>query len=386
MERVWDEERARGSRVLRRSTLAELGGAGAIVRDHLDRALAVLDAEEQDAAARMFEHLVTPSGRKIAHRASDLAQFRTSRAGAGRGRCSARSAASGSCARSTTPRAATATRSSTTCSRGDPRLGPPPRARARANRSRRRQRRLVALAAAACVAASWRRRACTRSSSAATRGPGAARRSERARGRRARELETDPELSLLLASEAAGGSGAANEDVLRARAASRARGVLRGHDGRCRRRRLRAGRIATIDGAGTLRTFPPRTAPALLARRLGPGCDPAAFSADGDVVAVARRQLVRVRRRRRAGGRASSSTPAPGPSRSRGGRGGSERRDGDARRAVTVRAAGPAGSKCARPSRRAARTRRDGERTLAAGAKGAPPAWQVGRAPPDRRR
>jgi WD40 repeat protein len=75
MERLWNEELETGSRVLRAETLSELGGAGAIVREHLDRALAVLDGREQDAAARMFEHLVTPSGTKVAHRASDLAEF-----------------------------------------------------------------------------------------------------------------------------------------------------------------------------------------------------------------------------------------------------------------------------------------------------------------------
>ena len=75
LERLWNEEGERGSRVLRASTLAELGGAGAIVREHLDRALSVLDDREQDAAALMFDHLVTPSGTKIAHRVTDLAQF-----------------------------------------------------------------------------------------------------------------------------------------------------------------------------------------------------------------------------------------------------------------------------------------------------------------------
>src|SRR5215204_4529213 len=75
MERVWNEEHARGSRLLRASTLVALGGAAAIVRDHLDRALGGLDEDAQDAAALMFEHLVTPSGTKIAHRASDLAKF-----------------------------------------------------------------------------------------------------------------------------------------------------------------------------------------------------------------------------------------------------------------------------------------------------------------------
>ena len=75
MERLWNEERERGSPLLRASTLDELGGAGAIVREHLDRALSVLDAGQQDAASRMFEHLVTPSGTKVAHRAADLARF-----------------------------------------------------------------------------------------------------------------------------------------------------------------------------------------------------------------------------------------------------------------------------------------------------------------------
>ncbi|HEY6962400.1 MAG TPA: WD40 repeat domain-containing protein [Gaiellaceae bacterium] len=75
LERVWEEERARGSHVLRASTLAELGGAGAVVRDHLERALDALEPAQQDAAARMFAHLVTPSGTKISHRASDLAAF-----------------------------------------------------------------------------------------------------------------------------------------------------------------------------------------------------------------------------------------------------------------------------------------------------------------------
>jgi WD40 repeat protein len=75
MERLWGEEHARGSRVLRASTLAELGGAGAIVREHLDRAMSVLGELEQSAAALMFDHLVTPSGTKVAHRAADLATF-----------------------------------------------------------------------------------------------------------------------------------------------------------------------------------------------------------------------------------------------------------------------------------------------------------------------
>ena len=57
------------------TTLAGLGGAGQVVADHLERAIEALTPAQRDIAARLFDHLVTPSGTKIAHEASDLAQF-----------------------------------------------------------------------------------------------------------------------------------------------------------------------------------------------------------------------------------------------------------------------------------------------------------------------
>ena len=75
MQRIWDEERARGSNVLRPETLERLGGAQHIVEEHLEGAIAELTAEQKDIAARLFNHLVTPSGTKIAHDVSDLADF-----------------------------------------------------------------------------------------------------------------------------------------------------------------------------------------------------------------------------------------------------------------------------------------------------------------------
>jgi Novel STAND NTPase 1 len=75
MLRLWETERIEGSRVLRRSTLDALGGAERIVRTHLDGALSDLTQDERDAAADVFHHLVTPSGTKIAHSASDLAEY-----------------------------------------------------------------------------------------------------------------------------------------------------------------------------------------------------------------------------------------------------------------------------------------------------------------------
>jgi WD40 repeat protein len=75
LERIWEEERATGSDVLRAQTLAELGGAESIVRAHLRRAVQELTSEERDVAADVFRFLVTPSGTKIAHGAGDLAEY-----------------------------------------------------------------------------------------------------------------------------------------------------------------------------------------------------------------------------------------------------------------------------------------------------------------------
>jgi WD40 repeat protein len=75
MQRLWETEQEAGSHVLRLSTFRALGGAGAIVRAHLGRALEALDRDEQAVAAGVFDHLVTPSGTKIAHGAADLAGY-----------------------------------------------------------------------------------------------------------------------------------------------------------------------------------------------------------------------------------------------------------------------------------------------------------------------
>lgn len=75
MQRLWEEERASGSDELRVETLERLGGARHIVEEHLQGAMGDLTPEQKDVAARLFNHLVTPSGTKIAHEVSDLADF-----------------------------------------------------------------------------------------------------------------------------------------------------------------------------------------------------------------------------------------------------------------------------------------------------------------------
>ena len=75
MEKVWEREMAEGSHVLRRSTLAQMGEATEIVRTHLDDALSALDPDQREAAVDVFDHLVTPSGTKIALRLSDLVAY-----------------------------------------------------------------------------------------------------------------------------------------------------------------------------------------------------------------------------------------------------------------------------------------------------------------------
>ena len=75
MQRLWEEMQSAGSRTLRLETLELLGGAEEIVRAHLVDALNVLPEHDRDLAAQLFNHLVTPSGTKVAHGIGDLAQY-----------------------------------------------------------------------------------------------------------------------------------------------------------------------------------------------------------------------------------------------------------------------------------------------------------------------
>jgi hypothetical protein len=75
MWRLWESEMAQGSSRLRLRTLAELGGAKAIVRTHVDRALQALTEDDRELAADILSHLVTPSGTKIALTVPDLTAY-----------------------------------------------------------------------------------------------------------------------------------------------------------------------------------------------------------------------------------------------------------------------------------------------------------------------
>ena len=119
MARLWEAERgARLARAPPGDARAASAAREAIVREHLERALERSLPAEQDLAAHVFDHLVTPSGSKIALRAADLAEYAGVSSGELEPRAQRRSRASGSCARSTGgARAATSgTRSSTTSS------------------------------------------------------------------------------------------------------------------------------------------------------------------------------------------------------------------------------------------------------------------------------
>jgi WD40 repeat protein len=74
METVWQRARAEGSHELRLSTLQDLRGVKMIVDAHLGKALNALGSGERQTAIDMFDHLVTPSGGKIAESVPDLAK------------------------------------------------------------------------------------------------------------------------------------------------------------------------------------------------------------------------------------------------------------------------------------------------------------------------
>jgi WD40 repeat protein len=74
METIWRHERAAASHELRLSTLQDLHGVKTIVDTHLEMALTSLDSGERKTAIDLFDHLVTPSGGKIAESVPDLAK------------------------------------------------------------------------------------------------------------------------------------------------------------------------------------------------------------------------------------------------------------------------------------------------------------------------
>ena len=75
MERVWRATVEAGSRELTNSRLEQLGGARRVVENHLLEALGALTPSEQAIASDLFRFLVTSSKTKIAHSASDLAEW-----------------------------------------------------------------------------------------------------------------------------------------------------------------------------------------------------------------------------------------------------------------------------------------------------------------------
>jgi WD40 repeat protein len=75
LERLWRATVAAGAHTLDLARLEALGGAQQIVENHLLEALGKLTPGEQDAAADLFRYLVTRSKTKIAHPATDLADW-----------------------------------------------------------------------------------------------------------------------------------------------------------------------------------------------------------------------------------------------------------------------------------------------------------------------
>ena len=230
MQRLWDVERGAGSTTLRAETLDALGGAGQIVADHLERAIDALTPEQREIAARLFDHLVTPSGMKIAHEASDLARVRRRAGGARSGPSSRRSRTTASCA----PTRAAAGRSSTTCSPAPCSAGRPVTTRSGRSPARARSRGdgiagSASSRSARSSALRWRPR--SRSSRLAQRSDAREQAQVATSGQLAASalslIDSDPELGLALALEAArvDPNPRAEDALRRTLAASRERAI-----------------------------------------------------------------------------------------------------------------------------------------------------------------
>ena len=75
MTRLWSEELAANSRIIRFITFQRLGGADGIAKSHLDKTMEALPPKERALCAKFFHYLVTPSGAKIAYGPLDLAHY-----------------------------------------------------------------------------------------------------------------------------------------------------------------------------------------------------------------------------------------------------------------------------------------------------------------------
>jgi WD40 repeat protein len=75
LERLWHEEKAVGSRVMRLETFVKLGRAENIAKTHLDKIMEKLTDQERSTAACVLRYLVTPSGSKIAQEPDALVSW-----------------------------------------------------------------------------------------------------------------------------------------------------------------------------------------------------------------------------------------------------------------------------------------------------------------------
>ncbi len=73
--RLWEARGDDGPYVLRKETFDALGGVSGIVEEYVSGTLDALDPDQQEQAAAILEHLVTPSRLRLAQRAPDLAGF-----------------------------------------------------------------------------------------------------------------------------------------------------------------------------------------------------------------------------------------------------------------------------------------------------------------------
>jgi hypothetical protein len=75
MSRLWADARRSGTTKIKRKAFEDLGKSGRIFFAHFDEVLGRLTDAEQDALAKAFQYLVTPTGWKVALPAADLAAY-----------------------------------------------------------------------------------------------------------------------------------------------------------------------------------------------------------------------------------------------------------------------------------------------------------------------
>lgn len=74
LDQIWKKEKRTDSNIMRLNTLREMGEVKRIIEGHINEKLKNLTSRQRQLCAKLFDRIVTPSGRKLAYSRADLSK------------------------------------------------------------------------------------------------------------------------------------------------------------------------------------------------------------------------------------------------------------------------------------------------------------------------